>query len=226
MSSGHPDDPQSWNRFTYVLNNPLRYTDPTGLYTFGTCGGDAVTCAEYKKRFNKTVADLKKAASQLDPKSKEGKQLNKIIQRLGEEGKGGPTINFGDAGHDKSGGLNLGTTIGNSITLNYKELDQVETNLSQTEKEALDAGLTGHEGGHLSNSGFPVLSFLEHGEHTALFSESATYQGLHATDRAYGLWNESWSRLDRQQMETKREEAIQSELDRQKKIGKEDNPNQ
>jgi RHS repeat-associated protein len=26
----NPANPQSWNRFTYVLNNPLRYTDPSG----------------------------------------------------------------------------------------------------------------------------------------------------------------------------------------------------
>ncbi|MCL6511719.1 MAG: hypothetical protein K6U78_13650 [Anaerolineae bacterium] len=25
-----PDDPQSFNRYSYVLNNPLRYTDPSG----------------------------------------------------------------------------------------------------------------------------------------------------------------------------------------------------
>lgn len=30
---GNPFNPQSWNRFTYALNNPLKYTDPLGLLT-------------------------------------------------------------------------------------------------------------------------------------------------------------------------------------------------
>jgi RHS repeat-associated protein len=30
----NPGNPQSLNRYTYVLNNPLRYTDPTGHYIF------------------------------------------------------------------------------------------------------------------------------------------------------------------------------------------------
>src|SRR5271154_7626890 len=28
--SGTPGNPQSWNRYSYVLNNPLQLTDPTG----------------------------------------------------------------------------------------------------------------------------------------------------------------------------------------------------
>ena len=29
-----PDNPQSWNAYTYVFNNPLAYTDPTGMMSF------------------------------------------------------------------------------------------------------------------------------------------------------------------------------------------------
>lgn len=31
LSSGKPSVPQSWNRYTYCLNNPLNLTDPSGL---------------------------------------------------------------------------------------------------------------------------------------------------------------------------------------------------
>jgi RHS repeat-associated protein len=39
---GNPYDPQSWNRYAYARNNPLRYTDPTGLVTFSS----GVSCPE------------------------------------------------------------------------------------------------------------------------------------------------------------------------------------
>ena len=38
-----PGNPQAWNRYSYVLNNPLRYVDPTGYFTVEELVGWGVT---------------------------------------------------------------------------------------------------------------------------------------------------------------------------------------
>src|SRR5438093_1399193 len=53
------------------------------------------------------------------------------------------------------------------------------------------------KGAHVGAGGFLTEFFTMHGEHTAYYSESLTYQGLHNTDRPTGLWNESWVLVDR-----------------------------
>jgi RHS repeat-associated protein len=40
LAAVDPNNPQSWNRYAYVLNNPLRYVDPLGLYCFYGGEGD------------------------------------------------------------------------------------------------------------------------------------------------------------------------------------------
>ncbi len=47
--SGHPGSPQTWNRYAYVGNNPLKYIDPSGMnYFVGGSGANDPFIKEYR----------------------------------------------------------------------------------------------------------------------------------------------------------------------------------
>jgi len=43
LSSGSIYDPQTWNLYSYTLNNPLKYVDPFGLYEWDASLGGSAT---------------------------------------------------------------------------------------------------------------------------------------------------------------------------------------
>jgi len=70
-------DPQQWNMYAYVRNNPLRLVDPTGMYV--------TNCAEDDKACNKRIDTFEKAR-QRDLKSK-NEAVRDAAAQYGDRGK-------------------------------------------------------------------------------------------------------------------------------------------
>ena len=55
LASGKANNPQTWNRYTYALNNPLQYVDPTGMES-GNANPNTSNCPEWWDWFSEDMA--------------------------------------------------------------------------------------------------------------------------------------------------------------------------
>ena len=189
-SSGRPANPQTWNRYAYALNNPLRYTDPFGLWEWDTCeAGDSV-CEEWKTMFEAGIADARKAAISDKLTAAQQADLKEVLDYLGIAGDGnGVKISFGNID-----GMTQGKLIGaNQIKIDMAQIIKASNQEYFGYKYNLSAengGVAVHEGRHGRNGDHrlpypnnekdigPMLGALYGMEMKAYNSQSYVFKGL------------------------------------------------
>ncbi|MBK9709286.1 MAG: RHS repeat-associated core domain-containing protein [Acidobacteria bacterium] len=150
LSSGQVDDPQSWNRYSFGLNNPLRYTDPFGLYVF-----DSSVTEEQRRKFREGLAqagkDLAKVGEKYGTNSNEYKKAQRALDVYGEEGKNNGVTIFtkegAGAGRTGVDGVAGRRTADNPNGQNIR----VEFDANIYNHSGL-SNLIGHEGSHAADA--------------------------------------------------------------------------
>ena len=151
--------PQSWNRYSYARSNPLKYVDPTGLYTFAkTCSEGDQECKADQEAFEK--------ARQLNLKSLDS-AVRAAAAAYGDPGDdNGVTVAFGNPVLNSAGETAVspqGHQDGSATLLAAVVLRQGLRGIALQ-------GAVGHEGRHILDAQPFVASF--HADPNMQFGES------------------------------------------------------
>jgi RHS repeat-associated protein len=222
LNSGRPWEPRSWNRYAYVLNNPLRYTDPAGMYEWDkNCGTDDKICQENREKFREALARLRQVAQQYKEGSAERGQIDAVLAKIGTEGDRN-NIRIAFDPKLKAFGDTRPTLGGNiRITLNFDRLDSSLSAWAAVghKMDVSRAALVAHEGRHATESFRSGLKWVLSGQERLNFERRATdveslvFKGLNQQD-PFGLWNPSWAAADAARAEELRRQAVEESVQR------------
>jgi RHS repeat-associated protein len=68
IAAVNPEDPQTWNQYAYVMNDPLTLTDPSGLCGKGGDDGNPASCwfQDHRSDFESSTDSMDRAAGKFD----------------------------------------------------------------------------------------------------------------------------------------------------------------
>jgi RHS repeat-associated protein len=155
-------NPQTWNWYAYTMNNPLRYTDPTGKYT---------------------CADSKTCGSQQD---KDFETARQQALKSDDKGLAAAAKAFGDPNTDNHVSVQFTSGIAGNTSLHYAPGDKKATYSISVQIPGGDVGIAldediGHEGTHvaqqqaLASTFTPKLAFDATLNLTEYDAENAAY---------------------------------------------------
>jgi RHS repeat-associated protein len=138
-------DPQQWNMYAYVRNNPLRLFDPSGLYTVDCPAGDQA-CTKAAARFE--------AARLKDLQSKKQNVKGAAAAWGGPTDQNGTSVTFKtQAQMDQEYGANGGGSVNGAVSVD--QTSDHKPNIQAAFSESLGGSdlrrTIAHEGAHLED---------------------------------------------------------------------------
>jgi len=200
QSSGTIYAPQTWNRYSYGLNNPLKYIDPSGLYVWDASLGGSASDDELKKQkgggkivdrrneFRAALAAVSKAAGSDKISPDQQAEILRAVQSYGKEGDAnGVAVASGKV----KDGAAAETSVNEAVNKGAFLIDNGDGTVSANVKVTFNSKVSisgldvAHEGSHSADRQ-RLASAINAGRGEGVFNDSSLNITKYATEfRAY-----------------------------------------